>query len=149
MSILNEIKDLHDSLKAIALNTFLLPFWYASIYLFNHEFYKSADTIIILVMCVIISLVSSGLFALISFMAFESLKKVNKDPQPDDDKNLFSIMLTCVVLLCAWLSILMFIIYSLGFLFKIYIYFYYFLVIYFSPLIFILFLKILNDKKII
>ena len=64
MSILKELNESHASLKAIALNLFIIPFWYVAIFLFNNEFYKSSDSIIITTMCIVISLVSSVFFSI-------------------------------------------------------------------------------------
>lgn len=125
MSILKEINESHISLKAISFNLFLIPFWYVAIFIFNNEFYKSADSIIILAMCIVITLSSSGYFSFVlSFFKVESDKR----------KAFFTQMILAVSILCAWLSLLIFIVYSLGFLFDIYIYFYSFLSLYFIPI---------------
>ena len=138
MSILKEINDLNNSLKALAINVFLIPFWYVAIFLFNNEFYTSSDNLIILSMTIVISLSSSGfltfLLHLLNFAEVNSERFLNET-------------MVSVLLLTTWISLLIFIIYSLGFLFNIYIYFYYFLLIYFSPLAIILILKIFSNKK--
>ena len=125
MSFIKELNESHDSLKAIALNLFIIPFWYVAIFLFNNEFYKSSDNIIIITMCIVISLISSILFTFL-------LTKT--DPENTSKNIFFEKMIGSIAILTIWLSALIFVIYSLGFLFSIYLYFYWFLVIYFSPL---------------
>lgn len=41
MSFIKELEETHDSIKTIALNLLLIPFWYVSIFIFNNEFNKS------------------------------------------------------------------------------------------------------------
>ena len=139
MSILKEINDLHDSLKAFTINIFLIPFWYVALFLFNNEFYSSSDNLIILAMTIVISLTSSGVttFLLHIIQKYEGETGIFIDQ-----------MMISVTALCVWLSLLIFIVYSLGFLFDIYIYFYYFLILYYSPMT-LLFIRTLfkNDKK--
>lgn len=130
-SIIDEINNLHSSLKAIVLNIFIIPFWYVAIYLFNNEFYKSADNLIMLAMCIILSLVSTFL---VSIMFYKADKEVKENSE--EDWYVIQIFSNSISLLCTWLSLLIFAFYSIGFLFNIYIYFYWVLVIYFFPLIF-------------
>ena len=138
MSILKELNESHASLKAIALNLFIIPFWYVAIFLFNNEFYKSSDSIIITTMCIVISLVSSVFF-------FIFLIKIEVNTS---DNIFFEKMMVSTAMLIAWLSVLIFVFYSLGFLFGIYLYFYWFLVIYFFPLIlFYLLIEIFGDDN--
>ena len=138
MAILKELQESHESIKAIALVLLLIPFWYVSIFMFNNEFYKAADSIITVSMCIVISLISSFLFQMF-------LSKI-KEPN-NKQKTFFDNMLVSVALLIIWLSALIFIIYSLGFLFKTYIYFYWFLVIYFAPIIILIILQNLFQEK--
>ena len=138
MSILKELNESHASLKAIALNLFIIPFWYVAIFLFNNEFYKSSDSIIITTMCIMISLVSSVFFSIF-------LIKIEVNTS---DNIFFEKMMVSTAMLIAWLSVLIFVFYSLGFLFGIYLYFYWFLVIYFFPLIlFYLLIEIFGDDN--
>ena len=129
-SIIDEINNLHSSLRAIVLNIFIIPFWYVAIYLFNNEFYKSADNLIMLAMCIVLSLVST-------FLVSEMFYRADEEVNETSEEGWYVIYLfsNSIFLLCSWLSLLIFTIYSLGFLFNIYIYFYWFLVIYFFPLI--------------
>ena len=138
MSILKELNESHASLKAIALNLFIIPFWYVAIFLFNNEFYKSSDSIIITTMCIVISLVSSVFFSIF-------LIKIEVNTS---DNIFFEKMMVSTAMLIAGLSVLIFVFYSLGFLFGIYLYFYWFLVIYFFPLIlFYLLIEIFGDDN--
>ena len=64
------------------------------------------------------------------------------------DNIFFEKMMVSTAMLIAWLSVLIFVFYSLGFLFGIYLYFYWFLVIYFFPLIlFYLLIEIFGDDN--
>lgn len=137
MSFLKELNDSHITLKAFALNVFLIPFWYVSIYLFNNEFFMKNDIVIILAMCITISLISCGTLSFI-FRISENNKNNNL---------IFEEMGMSIMILCIWLSILIFSIYSIGFLFNIYIYFYWFLVIYFIPIIVFLFVNIISNNS--
>lgn len=125
MISLKEISEAHDTIKGLATNIFLIPFWYVAIFLFNKEFYISADSIIIFAMCIVLSFISS-------FLLVFMMLQINKRRE----YSLFDDLIPSVVVSITWLSILIFIIYTLGFIFNIYIYFYWFLVIYFSPIFF-------------
>jgi hypothetical protein len=59
MSIIQEVNESNEIIKAKAVNLLLLPFWYVSMFLFNKPFYSKEDTIIIVAMCIVLSLISS------------------------------------------------------------------------------------------
>lgn len=139
MSLFKEITESHDAVKAIAVILFLIPFWYVAIFIFNNEFYKSSDNLIILAMCIVISLISAILFTFYMQNIYEAKNK---------NKTILEHMSVSVAILIIWLSILIFSFYSLGFLLNIYIYFYWFLVIYFAPLILFNFLQIVFGKSV-
>lgn len=139
MSLFKEITESHDTVKAIAIILFLIPFWYVAIFLFNNEFYKSSDNLIILAMCIVISMISAVLFSFFVHNIYEA---------KNENKTIVEHMGVCVAVLIIWLSILIFSFYSLGFLLNVYIYFYWFLVIYFAPLILFNFLQIVFGKSI-
>jgi hypothetical protein len=138
MSLFKEITESHDTVKAIAVILFLIPFWYVAIFLFNNEFYKSSDNLIILAMCIVISMISA---VLLSFF-------VQNNEAKYQNNTILEHMGVSVTILIIWLSILIFSFYSLGFLLNIHIYFYWFLVIYFAPLILFNFLQIVFGKRI-
>lgn len=138
MSYIKDLSESHESIKGLALNLFLIPFWYVSIFLFNREFYKTSDSIITVCLCVVISFLSSILLSL--FWNKIDLKNNRK-------VELFANMVTSIGVLIMWLSFLIFITYSFGFLFKQYIYFYWFIVIYFAPVILIYILEFLFPDK--
>jgi len=139
MSYIKDLSESHDTIKAISLNLILIPFWYVSIFMFNKEFYKTSDTIIIISFCIVLSFLSSMLLAFF-WNIIDIRNKVKVD--------FFSNMNTSIGVLTIWLSTLIFTTYSCGFLFKQYIYFYWFVVIYFSPIILIYILGFLfPDKK--
>ena len=139
MSLYKEITESHDTVKAIAVILFLIPFWYVAIFIFNNEFYKSSDNLIIFAMCIVISLISAALFTFFLQNITES---------KNGTKTILEYMGVSVAILIIWLSILIFSFYSLGFLFNINIYFYWFLVIYFAPLILLNFLQIVFGKSV-
>jgi CDP-diglyceride synthetase len=139
MSYIKDLSESHDSIKAISLNLILIPFWYVSIFMFNKEFYKASDSLIVISFCIVLSFLSSMLLAF-----FWNIIDIKNNIKVD----FFSNMNTSIGVLTIWLSALIFITYSFGFLFKQYIYFYWFIVIYFSPIILIYILGFLfPDKK--
>lgn len=145
MSIIREVNESNEIIKAKAVNLLLIPFWYVSMFLFNKSFYSKENTIIVVTMCVVLSLISS--FSLsISIDGF-----INRNNKGD---NIYlNTMSLSVAILCVWLSLLIFIVYSFGFLFNQFIFFYWFIVIYFSPifilgLIFVMFRKKLEVNNI-
>jgi hypothetical protein len=138
MSIIDDINKAHFGIKAIALNLILLPFWYVAIYLFNNDFYIKGDYIIIIAMCIALSMISSFFTSILYDKITSSLNKTKY--------NIINLMGITIMILTIWLSILIVFFYSIGFLFNIYIYFYWFLVIYSAPIIlfnlfYLLFLK--------
>lgn len=138
MSFISELNESHDSVKGLALNLLLIPFWYVAIFIFNNEFYKSADITLIFAMCIVISFTSSVLFTIFLDNIYTEVK---------EEKTFFENMVISIAMLIIWISALIFIVYSLGFLFKIYIYFYWFIVIYFMPIIILNILQSLFGKK--
>lgn len=136
MSILKEINESHISLQAIALSLFLVPFWYISIYLFGKGFYKSADNIVVLAMCIVISLTSSVLFYLLC----------DKRGGLENTENpLINNMAVSVILLSFWITLLIFIAYSLNFFFKRQFYFYWYVMIYYLPILILNFLSMISE----
>ncbi len=140
MAIIEEINKSHISIRAVSISFFLVPFWYISVFLFGNEFYRSSDNLVILSFCIVISLSSSGLFSL--FTSKIGDLKSTKEP-------LLNSMSVSVVMISIWLLLLIFACYSLDFLFNKKIYFYWFVSIYYIP---ILFLNLLHwffggDKK--
>lgn len=142
MSIIKEINESHDFIQAKATNLFILPFWYVAIYLFNNEFYVKADSLIIVSMCIAFTLISTFSTTFL-FIRINSKK--------DEYSDFFSNTVVSVAFIMAWLAFLIILFYTLGYLFNIYIYFFWFLVIYSSPiaLLYILYIleKLFGDKK--
>lgn len=64
MSLIKEVNESNQIIRAKAVNLLLLPFWYVAIYLFNNSFYSKSDIIITASMCIVLSLVSSFLLSL-------------------------------------------------------------------------------------
>lgn len=138
MSIIQEINNSHISIKTISLSSFLLPFWYLSVFLFGNDFFKSADNFVILAFCLVIIFSSSVLFYIF-------IDKVNTDDQSKD--RMINNMSVGVMLLSIWILILIFIIYSVKFFFEKEIYFYFFCVIYYIPIIILNLLSMVFDVK--
>ncbi len=139
MSYIKDLGESHDSMKSIALNLIIIPFWYVAIFLFNKDFYLNSDTIIITLFSIIISFLSSMLFT------FFLNKMDEKNSTPAD---MFGNMIASIAILSIWLSFLIFTTYSFRFLFNQEIYFYWFVVIYFTPVILIYILEFLfPDEK--
>ena len=136
MSYLKDISESHDAIKAIAVTMILVPFWYVSIYLFNHEFYNEADMGAVIIFCSTISTVSSFIYAII----------FNYVLSDGEDNGVLHDMIASVAILSSWLSLLIFVFYSLGFLFNIYIYFYYYIIIYLAPLPILFLIGLLRPK---
>ena len=141
MSLLKELNDSHITIRAISLSLFLLPFWYISIYLFGNEFYVLSGNIVVLSLCLVICITSSALFYVFCFKTTDFEKTTNNA--------LISNMTIAVVFLSLWISTLIFIIYSIDFLFNRKIYFYWFIVIYYAPILILNFLLLVfgNQKK--
>lgn len=137
---MQEINESNEIIKAKAVNLLLIPFWYVAIFLFDNSFYYIGDTIIIVAMCIVLSLVSS--FSL-SICLDEFINQNNKS----DNIYLYTMSIS-VALLSVWLSLLIFIVYSFGFLFNQFIYFYWFIVIYFSPILALTLISVLFRKNI-
>lgn len=126
MSIFKEINDSEEEIKLIAIPLFLVPFWVVVIFLFNNEFYRASDSIIIITMSIVISMVSAFWFFSIMFLIYRMNKQKSE---------LLQTMGFSVILLIVWTSILTVILYSIGFLYNIYFYFFYVLVIFCIPIL--------------
>ena len=124
MAIIEEINKSHISIRAISISLFLVPFWYLSVFLFGNEFYKSADNFVVVSFCLVISVSSSVLFYLFT----EKTGGLENTREP-----MLNCMSFCVAILSIWLLLLIFVSYSLDFLFNKKIFFYWFVVIYYVP----------------
>jgi hypothetical protein len=139
MSIIKEVNESNQIIKAKAVNILLLPFWYVSIFLFNNSFYSKADIIINLAMCIVLSLVSS-------FLLSVGLSQYIQPNKNENNLYLNAISIS-VAFLCVWLSLLIFIVYSFEFLFNQFIYFYWFIVIYFIPIFILVLFALIKEKN--
>lgn len=130
MSIIEDVNKLSVSLRIIAVNIFLIPFWYISIYLFNNDLYKSLDYILIFAICIVFSISSS-------LPLGDMMNKAEKESKDyvESLENYFAMTLSSIITLCIWLSILIFVTYSLKFLYNFTFDFYYFVVIYYIPIV--------------
>ncbi|TDD99956.1 hypothetical protein [Flavobacterium sandaracinum] len=126
MSILKELNESHISIKGLSISLFLVPFWYISIYLFGNDFYKLAGNIVVLAFCIIVSVTSSVL----SLMFCDKVNRLARV-----ETSLINNMSVSVILLTFWISFLIFITYSIEFLFNKLTYLYVFIVIYYTPIL--------------
>ena len=126
MAIIEEINKSHISIRAMSISLFLVPFWYLSVCLFGNEFYKSADNFVVLAFCLVISISSSVLFYLFT----EKIGGLENTKEP-----MLNCMSFSVVILSIWLLLLIFTTFSFDFLFNQKIYLYWFVVIYYIPLL--------------
>ncbi len=138
MSYLKDIQESNEFLKAFIVSLLIAPFWYLSIFLLNHEFYKSTDTSILIVLSCVLSFISVISLGLIILM--DGDLKENKDP-------LLSSISMSAYILVIWKSLLLFITYSIGFLFNSYTYLYYYIIIYFSIHIVAIVIELSSKKK--
>ena len=124
MSIIKDVNEAHDSLKALSLSLLLAPFWYFSLFLFTSNFYIESDLILKIVFCLIASLLSAYL---------TSLAIGNQINEKKND--VMKSMILAVFFLILWKSLLMFIVYSVFFFLKKEIYYYWYTIIFFLPII--------------
>lgn len=124
MSLIKEVEELDSALKALLLSIVLMPFWYVSIYLFKNSFYQSADLIIVIIMCFVLSTSSS--FLLSATGLWEQDEKLRAG------HTVFTDMILSVTILATWLTFLIFILYSLKYYFNIVINFYYLVILYYT-----------------
>ena len=138
MSILKELQESHDAIKAISLSAFLIPFWYVAIYLFGNNLFLLSGNIVVLAFCIILSVVSASLSSWFCAQTILLDEKVS---------NLTNNMIVSVVILSLWLALLIFITYSLEFLFKKISYLYWFIIIYFAPILILNFLALVSKNR--
>ncbi len=142
MSLIEDLDKLHISLKIIAVSFFLIPFWDVAIFLFNNDFYRTSDIIIITAMCLILSITSTSLLSVMFYKAAQE-----KKTHTDDPSYYMATMTQAVVVLIIWISILIFGTYTMRFIFNISIQFYYFIVLYYAPLLLLSGLYFIEKKR--
>ena len=130
MSIFKEIYESHDIIKAKAVNLLIIPFWYVALFLFNNEFYKAENYFIIIAMCIVLSIPASFLMAVVVSVAAD--RETNN---AEKELTYLQCTFTAVSILTAWLALLIFIVYSFGFLLGQFIYFYWFMVFFYAPVL--------------
>ncbi len=128
MAIIEEINKSHISIRAMTISLLLVQFWYLSVFLFGNEFYKSADNFVVLAFCLVICISSSVLFYLFT----EKVGGLENTTEP-----MLNCMSVSVFILSIWLLLLILTTYSFDFLFNQRIYFFWFVVIYYIPLLFL------------
>lgn len=138
MSLLKDINDSNDVIKGKALILLLVPFWYFSLYLFNLEFYKKNDLILMISFCFIVSLLS---VFLVSYFVDVYLKKHISE--------YLNTITASVIILIIWISFLIFTFYSLKLFFDFTLLYYWFILIYFFPIFIFILLKKLTGNNII
>ena len=130
MSLFKEIHESHEIIKAKAVNLLIIPFWYVALFLFNNEFYKAENYFIIVPMCIVLSLPATFLMAIVVAVGLDYQTK-----NVDEEISYLDCSTASVSILTAWLALLIFIVYSCGFLFGQFIFFYWFLVIFYAPVV--------------
>lgn len=138
MSLLKDINDSNDVIKGKALILLLVPFWYFSLYLFNLEFYQKNDLILMLSFCFIVSLLS---VFLVSYFVDVFLKKHISE--------YLNTVTASVIILIIWISFLIFSFYSLKIFLDIKVLYYWFILIYFTPIFVFILIKKLTGNNIV
>jgi hypothetical protein len=140
MALVEEINKSHVAVRAFAITLFLSPFWYLSTFLFANNFYKSADNLVVFSFCIILSLSSSIVF----YIFVDKTTELKKTAEP-----LLNGMTASVFVIAIWLLLLMFLNFTSKFIFGKELHFYWFVVIYFTPIIILAILASLfsNRKK--
>lgn len=137
MSYIKDIQESHDALKGIVSSLFLMPFWYLTIFLVNHELYTNNNFTTLVVISFVLS-ITSFIFMVIVALLSDS---------PDDNSTFFEVTIFCVSLLWLWKVILLFVVYTIAFLFKQELYFYSYIVIYFFPIIILILIAYIENRK--
>lgn len=136
MTLFKEISETHHILKACAITLFLVPFWYLSIFLFNNQFYYDTDLIIKIVVCITLSLSSSFAFYIFVYTLSD------KNP-----KNIPYEIAISTMFLIVWKCVLMFAAYSFCFFSGNQLYYYWYIVIYFVPIIIFSIIGLATKRK--
>lgn len=135
MTFYKEISESHDTIKSIGLSTLVSPFWFLSLFLFNHNFYNNSDLVIKIILCLLLSMSSVIVLSVFAF-------NVNKSKY-----NLVQNVSVSIFILIIWKAILIFSIYSICFFFQVQLYFYWYILIYFIPLVIISILSFFEKIK--
>lgn len=140
MSIIKDLSETHDSLKALSLSLIIAPLWYLVIFLICKDFYNESD--------LIIKVVLSGTLSMIScFLISFSIHLINEIKDKNTQHDIIGSMGVSIVLLFLWKSFLIFLTYTTIFFFNKYLYFYWYCVIFFIPIIFIFVLSLIKHTK--
>jgi hypothetical protein len=128
MSIFKEISESHSFVKVLAISLILAPFWYLALYLFNYDFFKTEDIILKTVFCTSISVASS--------LALGNLSARYNRYAKDKKEIAFEVfVLVAIYINCIYLSLMLFVGYSIQYFTEYSIIFYWFLFIYLLPII--------------
>ena len=102
---MKDIIGLSELIKTKISLLLLLPFWYLAIYLFNNDFYDSSDLILKIVACLSLSVVAEIIFSTSFIVILKCRDYKNEDIKEIEDFSTVNLIL--------WLSILIFISYTL------------------------------------
>lgn len=127
MSILKEISESHSFVKVLVISLVLAPFWYLALYLFNYDFFKTEDIILKTVFCTSISVASS--LALGNLAA-----RFHKYAKGKEEFAFEVYVVVAIYLNCIYLSLMLFIGYSIQYFTEYSVIFYWFLFIYLLPI---------------
>ena len=134
MSIFKDLSESHEILKGIAITAVSSPLWFLSIFFINKPFYDSTDLIIKIILSVSLSVI------VCLYYVFGNISEKNK-------KAPFSYIISVSAsFIFFWKAILLFTVYSVGFLFDTWIYYYWYIVIFFIPIIISLLIRLVSKK---
>lgn len=61
MSALKDVLESNEFVKGVALSLIMMPFWYVSFYLFNHDFILNENYVTISCLCFVFSITATYL----------------------------------------------------------------------------------------
>lgn len=139
MSYIKDLQESHDSLKGLALSLLLIPFWMVTMFFLNNAFYNKTDFTVLCMISGVLSFFSTTLTTLIVGMITES--------KNGKAQELLDSFLAAVLMLIPWKCLLLFIVYSIKYLFDIHLALYYYIIIYLTPIIVVFILCLFSDNK--
>lgn len=140
MSLLKDIAESNDDLKAIFILLLIMPFWHLTFFLFNNSFFSN-NTLITLITFYFCLTFLSSLIMLWGFSFF------NIEVEETDYTVTFSAI--SLIIQVIWISLLILINYLCSIFFNSFLKLFWFIIIYFIPIIlFPLFMLITNKKRL-
>ncbi|ULC59520.1 hypothetical protein MBM09_00740 [Flaviramulus sp. BrNp1-15] len=142
MSYLKDIEESSEFLKSFVISLLISPLWYLSIFFLNNNFYENTNGTVLIVLSGTLSFVS------VFFMTFILLltEDFKEEKENEEDRILKSVSVSALILII-WKSILLFVVYSVGFFCNAYIYFYWYIIIFFLINIVVLIIEFIPEKN--